>query len=102
MDNEPKSLEKIAFINRKSSQYDTPLHLACTAGYRHSVEKLIKHGANVNVLADGNVSPLHVAAANGSVKVARTLLVHGAKINARDEDQVTPLHRYFFYIIPCV
>ena len=57
---------------------------------------LIKHGANVNVLADGKVSPLHLAAANGNVKVAKTLLSHRghrAKINARDEDQMTPLHR---------
>ena len=93
MDNAVKSLEKIAYVNKKSNQLDTPLHLACTAGYRNSVEMLIKHGADVNVLADGKVSALHVAAANGNVKVARTLLEHGAKINARDEDQVTPLHR---------
>ena len=91
---EPKGLRKRAYINKKSSQHDTALHLASTSGYYDSVEMLIKHGANVNVLADGNVSALHVAAASGNVKVAKMLLKHGAKVNARDEDQVTPLHRY--------
>ena len=95
-------MPKISYINRKSIQHDTALHLACTAGYRHSVEQLIKHGANVNVLADGKVSPLHVAAANGNVKVAKTLLEHGAKVNARDLEQITPLHRYWFCAIPFV
>ena len=94
VDNEPKGLKKRTYINKKSSQHDTALHLASTSGYYDSVEMLLKHGANVNVLADGKVSALHVAAASGNVKVAKILLKHGAKINARDEDQVTPLHRY--------
>ena len=94
VDSEPKSLDKISYVNRRSIQYDTALHLASTSGYYDSVEMLIKHGADVNVLADGNVSALHVAAASGNVRVAKMLLKHGAKINARDEDQVTPLHRY--------
>lgn len=93
-DGEKPSLKKLSFLNAKSAQQDTALHLACTAGYKRSVQILIKHGADVNILADGKVSPLHLAAANGNIKVAKILLKHRAKINARDSDQMTPLHRF--------
>lgn len=94
IDGPQPSLDKAAYVDLKSSQHDTALHLACTSGCNQSVQMLIKHGANVHVLADGKVSPLHFAAANGNIEVADTLLHHRARINARDADQITPLHRY--------
>ena len=87
------SLTKLDYINRKSGQQDTALHLACTAGYADTVERLIAHGADVNLLADGKISPLHLAATSGNISVAKILLRHRAKVNARDDDQMTPLHK---------
>ena len=87
------NLTKLNYINRKSGQQDTALHLACTSGCADAVERLIAHGADVNLLADGKISPLHLAATSGNISVAKILLRHHAKVNAWDDEQMTPLHK---------
>jgi ankyrin repeat protein len=91
----------------------TPLFWAARSGDTKLVERLLAHGAEVNLhaaryLEPGNVitgprvwerdsgdkdgeTPLHLAAGEGHLEVVRLLLGNGAEVNARDENSRTPL-----------
>jgi ankyrin repeat protein len=70
-----------------------PLHLAARQGYMESVQAVIKAGADVNQLTDGDKSsPLLVATINGHFDVARYLLDHGANPNLASDNGATPLY----------
>jgi hypothetical protein len=56
----------------------TPLHEAAIHGYPDIVAKLLRMGADPNVLGMDNDSPLHDAAANSHTQVATILLRNGA------------------------
>jgi len=59
---------------------------------------LIEHGADVNALANYNITPLHKAAdRKKSLALVELLLKHGAKVNARSAYNATPLHKAMFY-----
>lgn len=78
-----------------SSDGFTALHLAAFFGHDEAVELLLRHGAEVDVVArnsDLQVAPLHSAAAGGHAKIVGILLEHGAAPNVRQGGGYTPLH----------
>ena len=79
---------QIKFVNTKSKERNTALHLAAQAG------------------ADKKKNPLRLAAISGQANVVRYLVMHYANINAKDEDFMTPSHRsvqvkFLALSIPC-
>ena len=85
---------QIKFVNTKSKERNTALHLAAQAG------------ADVNKRTDKKKNPLRLAAISGQANVVRYLVMHYANINAKDEDFMTPSHRsvqvkFLALSIPC-
>lgn len=72
----------------------TALHLAAFFGQEEVAAELLRHGADVQAVAQNQlrVQALHSAAAGGHTAVARLLLEHGADPNARQEGGFVPLH----------
>lgn len=69
----------------------TPLHMVKNADV---AELLLKHGAEVNALANYAVTPLHQAAERrDGADLVKVLLKHGADVNARTLYNSTPLHK---------
>ncbi|CAG9812367.1 unnamed protein product [Chironomus riparius] len=90
---EDEDLKLAEVVNQPDEDnHFTPLHWACHYGQHKTAEKLIKHGANPNILAKNFISPLHLAAAGGHHDVVRLLITHNAKVNQLDIDGNSPLH----------
>lgn len=73
--------------------YITPLHTA--AGGRNDncvVTLLLDHGANTEVVDNGEKTPLHWAVKMETDGRLRALLERGANVNSRDINGDTPLH----------
>jgi uncharacterized protein len=71
----------------------TALHFAARQGGARTVQALVEHGANVNVLSPGDhVSPLLIASVNGQFDIATYLLAHGADPALANAGGVTPLY----------
>lgn len=73
----------------------TPLHLAVFGGSADACRLLIRHGADVDAISDGDVirvSPLGTATFVRSVDLAKLLLDAGADVNACSDGGFTPLH----------
>lgn len=68
------------------------LHVAARMGYYSIAERLIKHGARVNVLDDQQKTPLHLATEKGNVRLIELLIKHGTNVNAVDSFKQSPLH----------
>ena len=64
-----------------------PLHLAAEVGAAAVVRRLLKAGADANVVSIGvgGAAPLHFAAASGNVDAVAALVEHGAEVDAREE-----------------
>lgn len=70
----------------------TPLAYACCSGNTRIVQKLIKHGANVNAVGRTS-SPLHCAVEYSYCDIVNILIDAGADVNTRPlETRTTPLH----------
>ncbi|WP_338602168.1 ankyrin repeat domain-containing protein [Sulfolobus tengchongensis] len=78
----------------------TPLHLVIllsdTPHLRRSavkiIKKLLKYGANPDILSDYGWLPLNTAILLENVKIIKILLKHGADPNKRDKNGCTSLH----------
>ena len=57
----------------------TPLHYSVSNGHEELVNLLIKHGADVNARAAGDITPLSLAESNKYEKIAAILKEKGAK-----------------------
>ena len=56
----------------------TALHLASGRGHVSTVSRLLRYGAEPNVVTDDGQTPLHWAASMGQSKVVRLLIASGA------------------------
>ena len=71
----------------------TPLLFAARQGYLDSVQALLKAGADVNQVSEGDhTSPLLIAVINGNFDVAQYLLDHGADPNLASDNGAAPLY----------
>ena len=68
---------------------ETALGEAASWGRLEVAEMLIKHGANVNAMAERDITPLHEAVNAGHVELVRLLLQNCADANAKDNKQHT-------------
>ncbi|KAL0974114.1 hypothetical protein UPYG_G00215530 [Umbra pygmaea] len=72
-------LEKdVREVNRRDNAGYTALHEACSRGWSHIVQVLLKHGADVNCSAQDGTRPIHDAVASDNLPVVWMLLNHGA------------------------
>ena len=55
-------------INQVDRFENTPLHIASTHGYIHTVSLLLEYGADIDVWNDEDNTPLHLACINGNRK----------------------------------
>jgi len=80
-------------ISARGGNSGTVLHAASSRNHLKVVQSLLKHHADVNVLAQWGWTPLHVASRWGHLDIGRCLLEHGAIVNAKVhwDDHVTPL-----------
>jgi len=80
-------------ISARGGSSGTVLHAASSQNHLKVVQSLLKHHADVNVLAQWGWTPLHVASDLGHLDIGRCLLEHGAIVNAKvhHDDHVTPL-----------
>ncbi|KAK2841341.1 hypothetical protein Q7C36_012920 [Tachysurus vachellii] len=67
------------------------LHEAAAHGRAAELQKLIKNGALVNIVAVDSITPLHEACIQGQTQCVQLLLEAGAHVNARNIDGSTPL-----------
>lgn len=89
----------IAGMNPNRRIYDgnsknrkVPLIEAAFWGNYEMVKSLLDGGADINFIADDNMTALHAAGLNGSAKVIKLLLDKGANINAVDDRNYTALY----------
>lgn len=72
------------------------LHYAARDGDPKLAERLITHGADVNLADKNGWTPLHFAAQAQSAEVAALLLDAGAQVDPRDVHGNTPLSKAVF------
>ncbi|XP_056636003.1 DNA-binding protein RFXANK-like [Diorhabda sublineata] len=71
-------------VDVKDSNNLTALHWASFYGQLHTVQLLVKHGAQVNILGSEEESPLILAASGGHHDIVAFLISHGADVNHVD------------------
>ena len=65
---------KLADINSLNKNLDSPLHVACSAGFLQVTQLLVRSGSEINRKnLDGN-TPLHLACLNGNAELVNWLL----------------------------
>lgn len=67
------------------------LWLAILGQKNHTIELLLKHGANIDALDKSGHTMLATAAKSGHHRIAKLLLGYGANIEAQNDDKQTPL-----------
>ncbi|XP_048877952.1 ankyrin repeat and SOCS box protein 13 [Brienomyrus brachyistius] len=69
----------------------TDVHKAAAQGHVPELQRLIRSGASVNMVAVDSITPLHEACIQGQAQCVRLLLDAGAQVDARNVDGSTPL-----------
>ena len=100
--NNPEVIEEILkldttpddFMVNENDQLDnTPLHLACAAGYLQTCKVLIDHGAEIDNKNEDEQTPFHMAAEAGHSDVVEFICEHDkSAVNDVDEDDNSALH----------
>ena len=70
----------------------TPLHLACEFLRKDTLELLLYHEADCNILNKDGWSPVHTASEYSTSEMLKSLVLRGGNINARNKNGWTPLH----------
>ncbi len=92
-------LEIVRFLVSKGAQVNapaknnskvTPFHSAVAGKHVEVVEILMKHGADVNLKHQNDLTALHAAAANGHAQMVKMLVDNGANKSAKDSGGKTP------------
>ncbi|TMW67339.1 hypothetical protein Poli38472_012455 [Pythium oligandrum] len=77
-------MEQLAFgadVNVRSTDGETPLHLAAARGYHQIMVVLIDRGAEVNVVTNDGVTPLYVACEKNHEEAVKLLLLEKARVD---------------------
>lgn len=88
----PTPLDRLPEEVQRDKTASTPLHIAACKNDVVQVERLIEHGAPVDVADNYGTTPLLRAAQCGSLEVASLLIKKGANIFAADERGKGALH----------
>jgi ankyrin repeat protein len=94
----PDVIEKLirehpGHINLRGGPLGTALHAAARRNHLNIVQRLLRHGADVNAPGRWERTPLVFASSRGHLEVVRWLLDHGADVNSKDNDNdCTSLH----------
>lgn len=85
--------DHLSNLNHVNSDGETALHSACQRGEALLVEKLIKGGANTNLLTNElRQSPLHYAVQSDSLECVEAFIgIEGVNFNVRDINGDTPV-----------
>jgi hypothetical protein len=79
-----------ADVNTVTSDYWTPLQIACYQGHLDCVNVLLSHPAvQVNQMTSARGTGLHLAAQNGHIEIVRLLLQHGVDVGLEDPEGKT-------------
>ncbi|MDD9900692.1 MAG: ankyrin repeat domain-containing protein [Alphaproteobacteria bacterium] len=85
-------LERGADIEHRTwGERETPLLYALRSGYAYSSRRLLKNGANVNVVSDGGTTPLMSALCSMDAGMVNLLIKNSANMDAQDEHGDTAL-----------
>ena len=79
-------------VNSRNRNYSTPLHVASSRGHGAVIEKLLKHGADIEASDRDDDTPLIVACENNQIHAVKVLLDHSASVRATDRFKRTALH----------
>jgi ankyrin repeat protein len=77
-------------VHARSSDGDTPLHIAALWGDRHAARILMDAAADIDAKGDMSCTPLYFAVIGGHVQVAELLLQRGADPDAESELSSSP------------
>jgi ankyrin repeat protein len=77
-------------VHSKSSDGDTPLHIAALLGDRHAARLLLEAGAVIDAKGDMSCTPLYYAVMKGYIQVAEFLLQQGANPDVESELNFSP------------
>lgn len=87
------SKARAAVLDAKDAELGrTALHYAAKLGSEHTVQQLIKAGADANVLTKTKHTALRSAAAQGHTAAVTVLIAGKARVNMPDVKGVNPLH----------
>lgn len=78
-------------VMARSSDGDTPLHIAALRGDCRGIRMLLGAGAEVDALGDMGCTPLYFAVMEGNIDAARLLLSAGADSTIVSELDFSPL-----------
>jgi len=81
------------YSNYRYSYETSPLHIACSYGYKEIIKMLINYGANININNSEYLTPLTVITENYDDEMILLLINYNADINAVDIEGNTILHR---------
>lgn len=76
---------------------DAVIHLAARNGFTDVIDKLLRHGDNVNRTNQNGNFAMHYAAWNGYMATVKFLREKGSTVNAKNQDGDTPLHFAVMY-----
>lgn len=86
------ALNNGADVNKPTSKYVTPLHVAAAKGSLSLVQVLLKRHADVEALDNDGYTPLMVASLRGYIDVVEKLIAFRAETNNESYEGETALH----------
>ncbi|MBN3320245.1 ASB3 protein, partial [Atractosteus spatula] len=76
-----QAADSISFVNSRTYEGETALHLAARKGHCVIVGRLLEAGADVNQVTNEETTPLFLAVQNGHTDVVKLLVSRGADVN---------------------
>lgn len=81
----------LIIVNSQNIYGETPLHFGCSIGTIHSVQFLLQHGADVNLLSAKKESALHWAMRRPVFEIIKTLVEYGTDPFLKAANGATPM-----------
>ncbi|KAK7443155.1 hypothetical protein BaRGS_00040475 [Batillaria attramentaria] len=91
--NLPKCLEGFPKVFAANDNLKKELFRVCDNGELDSLQNLVRHGVDVNVVNDKGQTPLHIACTRGREDTVKLLLQARPNVDPRDSQGQTPMHR---------
>ncbi|KAK0399715.1 hypothetical protein QR680_003175 [Steinernema hermaphroditum] len=94
LEDEAENAEAIkVFVNKQTSTYETPMHIAAANDYMEVLTLLKEKGADIRATGDDEQTPLHLACERDHIEIVRQLIEWDeSTITDVDDNGNTPLH----------